>query len=334
MTKARDIADSELGSLTVDTDTLVVDEANNRVGIGASSPGSALELNESSTVAATSKTQAGYPNLIIKDSSGASDAERGGAISFEGVYGALAKITGIKKNSNASGTNRDFGELVFYVNGNSSEDSYAALEEAMRVDSSGRVLFGASSTAGNTMYFAPDSAGGAFVKNTNSTNGRNVFLFQNPNGTVGSITTSGSTTSYNTSSDYRLKENVVYMANSIDRVKALPVRRFNFIADPDKTVDGFLAHEAQEIVPESVTGEKDEVEAIGNVTDAEGVVVQEGVIEPSELPEDQAWTKTGDRPVMQGIDQGKLVPLLTGALKEAIEKIESLEARIEALEAN
>ena len=118
---------------------------------------------------------------------------------------------------------------------------------------------------------------------------------------VGSISVGTASTSYNTSSDYRLKENVADMTGAIDRVKALAPKRFNFIADADTTVDGFLAHEAQTVVPEAVIGSHNEVDEDGNA-------------------------------VMQGIDQSKLVPLLTGALQEAIAKIEALEARVTALE--
>jgi hypothetical protein len=118
---------------------------------------------------------------------------------------------------------------------------------------------------------------------------------------VGSITFNTTSTSYNTSSDHRLKENVIDMTGAIDRVKQLSPKRFNFIVDSDTTVDGFLAHEAQAVVAEAVTGTHNEVDDDGNA-------------------------------IMQSIDQSKLVPLLTGALKEAIAKIEELEARITALE--
>ena len=112
---------------------------------------------------------------------------------------------------------------------------------------------------------------------------------------VGSITRSSSTgVSFNTSSDYRLKENVQPIISAAERVKQLSPCRFNFIADPDTTVDGFLAHEAKVVVPESVVGEKDAVDSEGN-------------------------------PVYQGIDQSKIVPLLTAALQEALERIEALE---------
>jgi hypothetical protein len=120
---------------------------------------------------------------------------------------------------------------------------------------------------------------------------------------VGSIDVSGSATAYNTSSDYRLKENVTPVTDGITRLQQLKPSRFNFIADPDTVVDGFLAHEVQTIVPEAITGEKDAVDDEGN-------------------------------PEYQGIDQSKLVPLLTAALQEAIGEIESLKARVAALEAS
>ena len=118
---------------------------------------------------------------------------------------------------------------------------------------------------------------------------------------VGSIQTSGTGTSYVTSSDYRLKENIEYTWNATSRLKKLKPARFNFITDAEKTFDGFLAHEAQAVVPEAVTGTKDEVDDDGN-------------------------------PVIQGIDQAKLVPLLVKTVQEQQTVIESLEARITALE--
>ena len=117
---------------------------------------------------------------------------------------------------------------------------------------------------------------------------------------VGSITTTTNSTAYNTSSDYRLKEDVIEMEGSLDRLKGLKPCNFRWKSDGTR-VDGFLAHEAQEIVPDAVTGTKDAVDGEGN-------------------------------PEYQGIDQSKLVPLLTKALQEAVAKIESLEERVAALE--
>jgi hypothetical protein len=171
------------------------------------------------------------------------------------------------------------------------------------------------------------------LKSTNTTSGFNQIVFYNPNGAVGTIRTTGSSTAYNTSSDYRLKENVTGITDGIERVKQLNPSRFNFIADADTTVDGFLAHEAQTVVPEAVTGTHNETETIGDITDADSNIVETGVTEPDTLEDGHTWTETGTQPVYQGIDQAKLVPLLTAALKEAITKIEDLETRVAALEA-
>jgi hypothetical protein len=128
-----------------------------------------------------------------------------------------------------------------------------------------------------------------------SSNTATMIQFQNTSGTeVGTIKSGLSSTNYNTSSDYRLKENVDYTWDATTRLKQLKPARFNFIADADTTVDGFLAHEVQSVVPEAISGTKDEVDADGNA-------------------------------VMQGIDQAKLVPLL-------VKTIQELEARITALE--
>ena len=146
--------------------------------------------------------------------------------------------------------------------------------------------------SGGALIVNMTSSGSIFGRNNNGS----VLFFQRNGTSVGSINVTTTNTSYNTSSDYRLKENVIDLDGAIDRVKQLAPKRFNFIADADTTVDGFLAHEAQVVVPEAVTGTHDEVDKNGNA-------------------------------VMQGIDQSKLVPLLTAALKEAVAKIETLETQ-------
>mgnify|MGYP000894255510 CR=1 FL=1 len=118
--------------------------------------------------------------------------------------------------------------------------------------------------------------------------------FVNPNGRIGTITTSGTSTAYNTSSDYRLKENIKPIDNILDRFKKLKPCSFNFSSDKKKIVDGFLAHEVQQVIPEAVTGVKDEMDEDGT-------------------------------PKYQGIDQAKIVPLLVASVQELIKKIEALE---------
>ena len=121
-------------------------------------------------------------------------------------------------------------------------------------------------------------------------NGDDFHLSGNERGT---IAVDGSSTAYNTSSDYRLKENETAISDGLTRVKALKPYRFNFKADTGTTRDGFFAHEAATVVPESVTGAKDA-------------------------------TRDGG-PAYQGMDNSKLVPILVAALKE-------IDARVTALE--
>ena len=144
------------------------------------------------------------------------------------------------------------------------------------------------------------------VENTDGS----IVLFQSAGGTEGSIAISGSTTNYNTSSDYRLKDNIVNITDGITRLKQLKPRRFNFIKDPSITKDGFIAHEVDSIVPEAVTGTKDETF--------------------SKDDEDNN-VKAGD-PKYQHMDASKLIPLLTAALQEAITEIETLKTKVAALE--
>jgi hypothetical protein len=160
---------------------------------------------------------------------------------------------------------------------------------------------GGYSTIGMKVNIANYGEGIRFIR-SGSYSGA-AMKFWNNNSQVGGVQINTSSTSYSTTSDYRAKENVVPMENSINRLKELKPCRFNFIINPESTVDGFIAHEAQEVVPESVTGEKDKLDYEGN-------------------------------PEYQGIDQSKIVPLLTAALQEAIDKIEQLETRIQTLENN
>ncbi|NBU70505.1 MAG: tail fiber domain-containing protein [Bacteroidetes bacterium] len=180
-------------------------------------------------------------------------------------------------------------------------DGASSPTERMRIGQNGNVNIGRTSDLTVAPRVSIENSNYALALNTTNGGSNEAVRFYNAGTAVGTISTNGSATAYNTSSDYRLKENIVPLTNAVNRLNQLQVHRFNFIADSDKTVDGFIAHEAQAVVPECVTGTKDEVDADGN-------------------------------PIYQGIDQSKLVPLLTAALQEALAEIESLKARVTALE--
>ena len=162
--------------------------------------------------------------------------------------------------------------------------------------------------------------------NDTSGSGGTAIRFKINGTTHGSIAYSGSGTSFNTSSDYRLKENVSYTWDATSRLKQLKPARFSWINDDTNTlVDGFLAHEVSSIVPEAITGEKDDTQDVGTIEDKDGNVKAENVPESVKENAEHTWTKTGTENVYQEIDQDKLVPLL-------VKTIQELEARITALE--
>jgi hypothetical protein len=185
--------------------------------------------------------------------------------------------------------------------------------EVFRINGSGTVFVDA------TFNTTADNARKSYFTNTGQqVHGRNAhetyIVFQDvSNNQIGGIVRgAGSSIAFNTTSDYRLKENVVTLSDAITRLKTLSPKRFNFKSAPSITLDGFLAHEVT-AVPEAVEGEKD-----GVITQA---MLDAGTLEGT----------VGD-PIYQGIDQSKLVPLLTAALQEAVAKIETLETKVAALE--
>ena len=295
---------------TSGTDRLVINSSGN-IGIGTSSPTANLHVSGS-----------GARKIDITDTGGAN-----------------TRISTANNNSYVGSTTNH--PLLFITNDT----------ERMRIDSSGNLLVGRTSVGntgnghsirgGDSAIFSRNSSGETMQVCRNNSTGDLIRFLRN--GTIcGEIVNTGATTvNYNTSSDYRLKENVAAITDGITRVKQLQPKRFNFIAEAGRTVDGFIAHEAQSVVPEAVTGTHNGTEAIGDITDADNNTVETGVVEPDTLEDGHTWTETGTQPVYQGIDQAKLVPLLTAALQEAIAKIEALETqnadfetRIAALEAN
>ena len=210
----------------------------------------------------------------------------------------------------------NYSAMRFFTMSNTSEIEYMRLLDngnlcvgGMTNTSSNANMQSPGQGNGNTAVGCAVQKDGRFICNSAgsfSSFGRNqtglVLSFTRQGGDQGGISVAVGSVSYGSGSDYRLKENVSLLTDGITRVKQLVPKRFNFIEDTTDTLrDGFLAHEVSSIVPEAITGTKDEVDS-------------------------------DNKPVYQQIDQAKLVPLLTAALQEAITKIETLETKVAALE--
>ena len=204
--------------------------------------------------------------------------------------------------------------MSFYT----SPDAGAGTEK-LRIRKDGNILIGmqdfSSTPSASNHGISLHNTNNASVWAAGSATTNSHIIWANTNGTCGSIQTEGTGTSYNTSSDYRLKENIVGITDGITRVKQLAPKRFNFKTNASKVLDGFLAHEVTPIVPEAISGEKD-------------AVITQAMVDNKEYEED----RLGEI-LPQGIDQAKLVPLLTAALQEAITEIETLKTKVAALEA-
>ena len=231
------------------------------------------------------------------------------------------------------------GDLIFQGVDSSSFVSALTLD----MSEAGRAAFNTHVDMSGVLIYSSIGDGGKAIQTTAS-GSHNYFagFFRNSSGSnVGSILVGTTSTAFQTSSDYRLKENVTYDFDATTRLKQLKPARFNFIADADTTVDGFLAHEVSSIVPEAITGEKDATQEIQNVVlNADGSFLADNISEKKwkqgkinkTYAEDTTWVASKTVPDYQSIDQSKLVPLLTKVLQEQQVTIESLTARITALE--
>ena len=229
------------------------------------------------------------------------------------VIGVLASGAGGSSFISAiSGVSNGY-QIVVDASNNQTYRWHNAATQSMTLDSSGNLLVGTTGSLVAGAKVRASSIAATFEGEVTHAGGSGAVLWANRTSSdgwvaawyrggssVGSISVTSSSTAYNTASDYRLKEDWQPMTGASDRVLALNPVNFAWKIDGSR-VDGFLAHEAQAVVPEAVTGTKDAVDAEGN-------------------------------PEYQGIDQSKLVPLLTAALQEALTEIADLKARVTALE--
>jgi hypothetical protein len=258
------------------------------VGIGTSSPSARLDVFGSGNTAINSKG-----NLFVSSGGTASQAsEAGGQISFgawlNGDLSSPYPLAAIRGVTESGSTNVNGGALIFGV-GNSG----TTVVERMRITTDGAVLVGAtaapsSSTSGVALQ-NPRLLGPTLFSSGNVSDSRSFVQFINANGVVGQITTSGTSTSYVTSSDYRLKQDLKDY-NGLDLVSAIKSYDYEWKSDSTRSY-GVIAHELQDIIPQAVYGEKDADE-------------------------------------MQGVDYSKIVPILIKSIQELQAKIVTLESKI------
>ena len=338
---------------TNDTTRLSITGAGNVIvgGTSDSAAGGKFQIH------ANKSYVAGIPlGVVTIEDTASMAAGVGGSIVFTGAYlsngtkTSLAFIEGRKED----GTSGNYGgELAFgtRINGGNAD-------EYMRLTSNGTLhvdnnlgahtgtysfahntynhaaVFGRNSTPDGTVaiedYDVSSGIGNTvlklYLRDQDPATHANFINFGDGGGSVGSITHNddGGGVTYNTTSDYRLKENVDYNWDGTTLLKQLKPAKFNFTRAPGKTIQGMLAHEVMDIVPSSVRGEKDHMMDIGTIKDSDDNIVYEGVYEHfCKTDEGQTWTKTGTEPYYQELDYSRLVPLL-------VKTIQELEARLTA----
>jgi hypothetical protein len=275
------IAGDTSGSLALQTNngtTAVTIDTSQNVGIGTASPSRKLQVHE-----ATAATNAYFQLSNAATGSGATDG-------FQAIVGTGGEVILVQ---------RENAEIQLWTNNT----------ERMRIDTDGNLLvnttakFGTGFPAKIAVLFDDSTTQGMGFKVTGSASGADYVVFRNSSNTnIGSITRNGTSNAvlFNTTSDYRLKENVTPLTNALDKVSALKPVSWIW-KDCDGAVgEGFIAHEVQEIVPNAVNGAKDAVD-------------EEGNIKP------------------QGMDASYLVATLTAAIQELNAKVDAQALEIQAL---
>ena len=272
------------GNAITFTQAMTLTAAGN-LGIGSTSPAELLHLSSSTNTRARIETTSTGSVTVTQYKNAAGETHTIGSETSAGNAG-FGGSSAYAFCMYAGGTTRD---ISFGTNG----------AERARITSGGELLVGTTS-AGGVGFSLTDNAGAkcTTTQRASGTGATNMCLYVNPNGTVGTIQISGSSTSYNTSSDYRLKNTIAPMTGALAKVALLKPVTYKWNADGSDG-EGFIAHELAEVVPQCVTGEKDAVDEEGN-------------------------------PVYQGIDTSFLVATLTAAIQEQQAIIESLKARLDA----
>ena len=334
------IGNSVMSSMSTDSNNLVVGSGSGNEGItifSAHNGSGNIYFADGSSGGTRYRGWIEYYHAEDRTSFGTAEAERMRIDGSGNVFvGTTSQIQGGKLSvlgnigfgtSTSKNLIGDFGSTDLYIiNYNSGTMRFhvgggSAGAERMRIESNGEVGIGTTNARAQLEVSSPNLAStrdALRLKNQVTNTGGNFIRFENSTGGVaGEVEQTGQTSvAYRTTSDYRIKENVSYDFDATARLKQLKAARFNFITEPDTTIDGFIAHEVQSVVPEAVGGTKDAVEVWKS-----GEELPDGVSVGDNKLDDDGNTI----PKYQGIDHSLLVPLL-------VKTIQELEARITALE--
>jgi hypothetical protein len=243
-------------------------DTSGRLGLGTSSPTTSIYINGAPSTA----------SITIQRSD-------------EGGYGGRV---GCGNTLYGPGAARSLGldgyaGISFGVNGS----------ESMRLNNSSQFIIGSTTGNGTGITLFANGGSPQIVMNASTTTNTDMY-FQYASNTIGSISTTTTTTSYNITSDYRLKENIVPITGALAKVAQLKPVTYNWKSAPDEISEGFIAHELAEVCPQAVTGTKDAVDEDG-------------------------------KPVYQGIDTSHLIATLTAAIQELSTQVTELKAEVQAL---
>ena len=278
---------------TIGSNVKVAIENGGNVGIGTATPAYRFDVvhdNVGENTVAQFGGDGGAGSIpdirIVNSNQSSSSTDEGARIIFQLGSTNACFIQAFKEADGTSAANRSGGVAFYTSNANT-------VSEKMRINKSGYVMINTTSVHGTNARLYVNGAnsavaGMAIINNNDSGTIYSMYILNTSDSLIGGISNNGSSTTFATSSDYRLKENINYDWNGTEKLKQLKPAQFNFINNGDETVEGFIAHETDSIAPYAIVGEKDGEE-------------------------------------MQSMDYGRITPILVKAIQELEERVKILE---------